>query len=281
MSKWNLIIDVAKCFNCNLCALACHDEYYDNDFPGVAASMPRRGHRWIEIHQKERGQYPMVDVVYLPVTCNHCDEPPCQKAATNGAVTKRADGIVLIDPVKAKGQEAIAEACPYKAVFWNDETNIPQIWPFDAHLLDSGWTKTRGTQVCPTQAMRSVKLDDRAMRDLATQEKLEPLHPEFGTKPRVWYKNLARWQKALVGGTVAGPIKGVVECVAGARVSLEREGQKLGEALTDTFGDFRLDGLDLAGGYRLSVSAPGFADQAVAFDLTDSTYLGTITLVGR
>src|SRR3990167_1768329 len=122
MKKWNLVIDVAKCCDCNLCTLALHDEYFGNEFPGYAAGMPKHGHRWIEIRAKERGAFPMVDVVYLPVTCNHCDNAPCVKAATDGAVVKRPDGIVVIVPEKAQGQRALVDACPYGAIWWNADS---------------------------------------------------------------------------------------------------------------------------------------------------------------
>ena len=56
MKKWNLVIDVAKCFNCNGCTLACHDEYYGNEFPGYSAEMQKHGHRWIDIRARETGQ---------------------------------------------------------------------------------------------------------------------------------------------------------------------------------------------------------------------------------
>ena len=52
MNKWNMIIDVAECTNCNLCTLAAMDEYVGNDFPGYSAPMPRHGHKWIDILQK-------------------------------------------------------------------------------------------------------------------------------------------------------------------------------------------------------------------------------------
>ena len=61
----------------------------------------------------------------MPVMCNHCDDAPCMKAAKNGAVRKRADGIVIIDPEKAKGQKKIMQACPYGAIFWNEEKQHP------------------------------------------------------------------------------------------------------------------------------------------------------------
>ncbi len=279
MKKWNLIIDVAKCFNCNMCALACHDEYHDNDHPGVAASMPRQGHRWIDIQQKERGAYPMVDVVYLPVTCNHCDEAPCMKAAQNGAVVKRADGIVIIDPVKSKGQRQIVDACPYGAVSWNDEKSIPQIWPFDAHLLDQGWKKTRGAQVCPTQAMRALCVEDGEMARLASEEKLEVLKPELGAKPRVYYKNLDRWTKAFIGGQVTGEISGVNECVPGAKIVLTRQSQRIGETVSDTFGDFRFDALpEGSGAYMLDIAAPQFPGRQIEITLGKSAYLGELHL---
>ena len=52
---------------------------------------------------------------------------------------KRDDGIVLIDPVKAKGRQDLVDACPYGHIWWNEELKVPQAWPFDAHLLDQGW----------------------------------------------------------------------------------------------------------------------------------------------
>ena len=48
MKKWNLIVDVAKCTNCNCCTLANQDEHVGNEFPGYSAPMPKHGHRWIE-----------------------------------------------------------------------------------------------------------------------------------------------------------------------------------------------------------------------------------------
>jgi len=56
MKKWNLIIDVAECTNCNLCTLASMDEYVGNDWPGVAAPMPRHGHAWIRSEERRVGK---------------------------------------------------------------------------------------------------------------------------------------------------------------------------------------------------------------------------------
>jgi Fe-S-cluster-containing dehydrogenase component len=57
IGKWNIIIDVAECTNCNLCTLVAMDEYVGNDWPEYSAAMPRHGHQWINKLQKERGQF--------------------------------------------------------------------------------------------------------------------------------------------------------------------------------------------------------------------------------
>jgi Fe-S-cluster-containing dehydrogenase component len=279
MKKWNLVIDVAQCFNCNACAMACHDEYYGNEFPGVAAEMQRLGHRWIDIRQREQGRVPVVEVSYLPVTCNHCDNAPCVKAARDGAVRKRADGIVIIDPQKAKGQRQLVDACPYGAIWWNEEKQLPQAWPFDAHLLDAGWKQTRGSQVCPTRAMRTLFVEDDAMQRIVREEKLQVLHPEYGTKPRVYYKNLDRWTKVFVAGSVAGKIGGALECVEGAKVSLEKDGRRVAEAVTDPYGDFRFTGLDEgSGAYRIGIADARFAPKSLEVKLGGTVVLNDIVL---
>ena len=276
MKKWNLIVDVDNCTNCNMCVLACADEYVGNDWPGYAAEMPRHGHRWIEIERKERGQHPMVDVAFVPVMCQQCDDAPCMKVAKNGAVKKRDDGIVIIDPVLAKGQKQIAEACPYGAVAWNEEKQIPQAWFFDAHLIDHGWKEPRAAQVCPTGAIKAVKAEDNEMASLARSEQLAHLKPEANTKPRVWYKNLHRFKDAFVGGTVAKDVGGTTDCVANAKVTLKKDGRVVGEATSDAYGDFKIDRVPAnSGTYTVEVVA-GPARKTLDVNVTESVYVGTV-----
>ena len=276
MKKWNMIIDVAECTNCNLCTLAVMDEYVDNDWPGYSAPMPKHGHKWINILQKERGQAPMIDAAYVPTMCNHCDDAPCV-AKGGGAVKKRDDGIVLIDPVKAKGRHDLIDVCPYGHIWWNDELKIPQTWPFDAHLLDQGWSQTRGQLSCPTGAMQAIKVEEAEMERLAREDRLEVMKPEAGTKPRVYYKNLWRYSKCFIGGTVSATANGVVDCVAGASVRLLKGGALITETTTDNFGDFKFDRLDDGSGrYAVEISVPGRARKVVVVDLGVSTNLGEI-----
>jgi Fe-S-cluster-containing dehydrogenase component len=279
MTKWNLIIDVAECTNCNVCTLATQDEYVGNEWPGIAAEMPKHGHRWIDIKRKERGQAPLIDVAYLPVMCQHCDDAPCIKAAENGAVTKRDDGIVIIDPEKSVGQKQIMDACPYGVVFWNEEKNIPQAWPFDAHLLDAGWAEPRAATACPTGAFRALKADDAEMQRIRAEEDLQELDPGAATKPRVFYKNLHRYTQCFVAGSVAGEIEGTEECISDAAVTLLKGDAEISKTETDAFGDFRIDRLDPeSGAYSVRIEHENFETKTVACTLGESTTLDTIHL---
>ena len=277
MTKWNLIVDVANCTNCNLCALAIQDEHAGNDFPGYAAEMPKHGHRWIEIKRRERGAPPATDVAYLPTMCQHCDDAPCIAAAPD-AITKRPDGIVIIDPVKAKGRREIVDACPYGAVWWNEDLQLPQHWIFDVHLLDSGWAEPRCVTVCATNALKAVKVDDAEMKRIVETDDLEPLRPDLNTRPRVYYRNLWRYNSAFIAGTVSHDVDGRTECLEGAEISLRKDGEAVATLASDEFGDFKFDRLPEDGGsYEIAVSANG-STKTVNITLETSEWVGEIHL---
>ncbi len=280
MKKWNLIVDVALCENCNNCSLATKDEHIGNDFPGYAAPQPRHGHDWIRIERRVRGSEPMVDTAYLPTMCNHCDAAPCISAAKDGAIYKRADGIVIIDPIKARGRKELVARCPYGAIWWNEELQVAQKWIFDAHLLDQGWKEPRCVQACPTGAMRAVLNDDDAMRELAGRDGLDVLRPELGTKPRVYYRNLHRFSRCFIGGSVIVDRAGVVDCLAGACVELSSGGRQVAKASTDAFGDFKFEALEPgSGAFEVQVSHPECDPARLQVDLDrQSRYLGEVRL---
>jgi len=278
MRGWNLIIDVARCHDCNDCFLACKDEYYENDFPPYSVAQPRHGHRWIDIMRKERGQYPKVDVSYLPVPCMHCDDAPCIKNAKDGAVHKRDDGIVLIDPEKAKGQKDILDTCPYGAIWWNEDKSVPQKCTFCIHLLEEGWKEPRCVQACPTGSMRVVHAEDSEMQKIIKSENLEVYQPRYKTRPRVYYKNLYRYTRCLIAGNVA--LGDTDECAEGAKVTLIKGSNKaIDETTTNNYGDFKFDNLEEdSGNYSMEIEYPGYKKQTLNIDLKTSMNLGTIFL---
>ena len=235
---------MAKCENCQNCLLACKDEHTGNDWPGYAVSQPAHGQRWITIARKERGQFPLIDVAYRPTPCMHCDDAPCIEAAQNGAIYKRRDGIVLIDPGKAKGQKHLLKACPYGAIGWNAEKDLPQKCTLCAHLLDNGWQMPRCVQACPTGALQVVHQEDEKIAARIAETSLEVLNPRLKSRPRVWYKNLYRYSQCFIGGSVSYDKGGVVDCARGARVRLSQNASVIQETTSDSFGDFKFDHLE-------------------------------------
>jgi len=272
-AKWALFFDVEKCNGCQNCLVAVKDEYVGNDRTGYFSAQPATGHVWFGVKHRERGPAPFTDVSYVLETCQHCDDAPCMKVAANGAVTKRADGIVVIDPQRARGQKQIAGACPYGAVSWNEESQTPQAWPFDAHLLDEGWRRTRGEQVCATGALVSMKLDDAGL-DAKQREGWRELRPDLGTKARVLYKGLERLETVFVAGSLETVQDGVNDCLEGARVELVRDGAVVATATTDAFGDFKIDGLAPGGEAILRISTPGGAAREIPVMLDRSSGAG-------
>lgn len=279
MKRYHLVIDAEKCENCANCFLACKDEHTGNEWPGYAAPQPNQGPGWITVYARERGQYPLMDVAYLPTPCMHCDDAPCIKAG-KGAVSKRPDGVVLIDPVKSKGRRQLTEACPYGVIRWNDALDIPQKCTLCAHLLDKGWKEPRCVQSCPTGALAFYRLDDREMDRLIAEEKLEAYAPGAAdTRPSVFYKNLYRFTRCFIGGSLATLIDGRQECVEGAVVSLfNGSNEHINDVRSDPFGDFKFDNLEPhSGAYVLSIMYKNH-ETKVMVSLTESVNAGTISI---
>ena len=275
MSRYAILIDIKKCSGCYNCFLACRDEFYGNDYPGYSAAQPLHGQFWMQIQEIERGEYPKPKIAYVPKPCLHCEDAPCLSAAKDGAAYRRPDGIVMIDPEKAKGQEAIAKACPYRVIYWNEELQLPQKCTLCAHRLDEGENQPRCVESCPTGAMVFGDLDDPQSEivRLAADLPVEDLHPEFATRPSVRYVYLPK--RFVAGEVVFAGKEG--ECAEGVKVTLQGGGVNLATA-TDLFGDFEFEGLNKNEKYRLTVSAVGYREKMLEIVTRKDVNLGEIVL---
>jgi Fe-S-cluster-containing dehydrogenase component len=254
MKKWNMIIDVSRCHDCNDCFLSDKDEFVGNDWPPYSVAQPRHGQRWMNINRQESGQYPKVRVCYMPTPCLHCVNAPCLTA--DGAVYTRPDGLVIIDPEKAVGRKEIVESCPYGVIYWNEEKNVAQKCTGCAHLMDEGWKDTRCTQ----------KVD----------EGLQVYRPDIVSDARVYYKNFDQWTKSFIAGGLV--FADTDECAEGAKVTLRSGGKTIAEATTDNFGDFLLEGLEVGTDYEIDMQAAGYKLVTRAVSLEKSLNIGSIFL---
>ena len=274
MARYGMIIDITKCTGCYNCFLACRDEFAGNDYPPYAAAQPMSGQNWMRVIERERGQYPKVKVAYTPVTCMHCENALCIKMAQNNAVYRRPDGIVIIDPVKAKGQKQIVTACPYRVIEWNEEKQLPQKCILCAHMVDKGEKEPRCVESCPTGALIFGNLDDpkSEIAKALASGKTEALHPEYGMKERVRYISLPR--KFVAGTVIYGDTD---ECAGGLAVTLSGDGQTMATQ-TNNFGDFEFEGLADNTDYTVKIAAPGYKAKSVKAKTQKDVYLGEIVL---
>ena len=161
----------------------------------------------------------------------------------------------------------------------NEELEIPQTWIFDAHLLDEGWKQPRVSSVCATGSIVAKKISDEEMEKLAQDEKLEVLEPKKGTKPRVYYKNLYRYNSCFIGGSVFANQDNIIDCIQDADVTLKRNTEVIAEIKTDIFGDFKFDKLaEGSGDYQIEINADGFKKKTINIVLDESVTLEDIQL---
>jgi len=245
------VIDLAICNGCYCCQIACKDEHVANDWTPYAKPQPDTGQFWIGITEMVRGQVPKVKVTYLPKMCHHCDDAPCIEQCEVGAIYKRDDGLVIIDPDKCTGCKLCADTCPHDAIFFNESLNIAQKCTGCTHLLDNDdeWEVPRCVDQCPTDAIRFGEEED--LKEFI--DGAEVLNPEAGTKSRVFYRNLP---KKFVAGTLYDPNEKEVIIGAACTLTDDDSGETF-TAVTDNFGDFWFRGLADDRSFTLTLAKDG------------------------
>lgn len=279
MKRRYFVLDIAKCIGCFNCLHACKDEHVGNDWSPVTLPQTLHAEYWLTTTEHVRGQHPMVDVAYITEPCNHCEQALCIEGG-QGAIYRREDGVVIIDPAKARGMGDMSSLCPYGRITYNSEQEISQKCTFCAHLLDEGWEQPRCVQACPLQgAWETRYCEPEEMAAEAEREGLAFAHPELAfTGPSVYYKNLHRINSMFLGGSVVRQDAGRDTCFSDCLVVLMEEGREIDSQKTDEWGEFKFDGLR-PGCYALSVQATGFVPLELVVELTDSReslYLGTL-----
>jgi phenylacetyl-CoA:acceptor oxidoreductase subunit 1 len=104
MKRYVMTIDLRRCVGCQTCTAAC--KITNATPPGV---------QWRRVHDIETGEFPNVRRSFLPTSCMHCGNPPCEAVCPTEATKKRADGLVTIDYDLCIGCANCVMACPYDA----------------------------------------------------------------------------------------------------------------------------------------------------------------------
>lgn len=136
MNKYTLEIEYESCWGCKTCEVACKQEY---------------NHEIKFIHVCDHG--PKIDgdsfeYFHRPVVCRHCDEPSCVEACAEQAITKRKDGIVILDRDKCTGCQTCIEACPYDAIGFDETRWTALKCNLCHHRVDQGLIPACADNVC-------------------------------------------------------------------------------------------------------------------------------------
>ncbi len=123
-----LIVNTEDCVGCNACEVACKQEH----------NLPV-GLRWIRVYsngcRKIEGK---LQLRYIVTHCMHCSRPLCRDVCSVGAITKRDDGIVLIDEELCIGCRDCIEACPLGVMQFDEDKKVAQKCDLCVNRLDRG-----------------------------------------------------------------------------------------------------------------------------------------------
>ena len=152
--QYGFYFDQNRCTGCFTCVVACRDWH---DVPAGPAS-------WIRVKTIEKGKYPDLFVVFLPLACYHCLYPACVPACPVNAITKREeDGIVTVDRETCLGKDNCSlclEACPYDAPQFGAEENAKmQKCDLCVERWDEG-KKPICVDACPTRALDAGPMEE-------------------------------------------------------------------------------------------------------------------------
>ena len=258
MKKMHLMVDLNKCVGCFNCLMTCKDEHVGNSWLPYTDAQQKHEQKWINPGRYERGVAPFTEVHFVTQMCRHCENAACGKAFPD-AVVRREDGIVLLDPEKAKGNKALVGACPYGMISWNEELGTAQKCTMCAHLIDDGWKEPRCVQACPLKALSFAYCEDSEWAEIAGGQELEPLDDDR-SQPRVLYKNLYKHRTCFIAGALAYKgADGEERAATGATVELRQAGELVAVAQTDFFGEFKIDKLPKgSGAYELTYLMGGY-----------------------
>lgn len=204
--RYGMAIDTTRCIGCHTCSVKCKIE---NNVPnGIWWNQTRTVGG--EVMDTPSGVWPDTEMTYRTIQCMHCEDPACVKVCPVGATYKDSEtGIVRQDYDKCIGCRMCIAHCPYTGVRsfnWEEpeyhlgitlgDPNSPvhqkhtvEKCTFCYHRTSQGM-EPACVEVCLAGARVFGDLDDpeSEIAGLVATESYEPLLPEMGTSPSVFYK---------------------------------------------------------------------------------------------
>jgi len=106
---WGMVVDQERCVGCWSCAIICKSE---NDLP-LGIWWNRILTEGAALDQPVQVRSGALEMHWLPLACQHCENAPCVKACPVQATYHRDDGVVMMDNDRCIGCRYCMIACPY------------------------------------------------------------------------------------------------------------------------------------------------------------------------
>lgn len=134
MTQYAIATDLNLCVGCLSCSVACK----------VANNVPV-GNFWNKTLrigpnpiEGGSGQWPDVEMYFLTLQCQHCENPECVHVCPTGASHKMEDGTVQIDKSKCIGCQFCVMACPYNVRYLNETEGVVEKCTLCQQKIDQG-----------------------------------------------------------------------------------------------------------------------------------------------
>ena len=143
VQKYVLRFDNEACWGCKTCEVACKQE-----------NEARDGIKLICVTEDGPGENAgMLNFLYQVSFCRHCENPPCAETCPVEAISKKDDGIVILDEASCSGCKACVEACPYHAITFDNQGGIAQKCNLCSHRVHNGLMPACADNVCPAHCI--------------------------------------------------------------------------------------------------------------------------------
>ena len=127
--KNTLVIDLDRCSGCDSCVAACKMENQMN--LGVV-----RNH---VSAVGPVGTFPDIEMYWLPMQCQQCENPGCIEVCPTGASYRDEEtGIVLVNAEDCIGCESCLTGCPYGVRQFNEDAGVVQKCTLCAQITADG-----------------------------------------------------------------------------------------------------------------------------------------------